>query len=67
MFSGYLLNVIMACRLSDVVGIMNMDGFTLNKVFYCKELWLLKNGDAATRSSFFDLGLRWNDLSPKDR
>ena len=67
MFNGYPLHVSMACRLSDVVGIMNMDGFTVNKTFYCKEYGLLENGDATTQSSFFDLGLRWNDLSPKDR
>ena len=33
----------MTC-LSDVVGILDMDGFIINKRFYCKELGLLKMG-----------------------
>ena len=37
----------MAFRLSDVAGIMDMDGFTINKRFYCKELGIFKIGDAA--------------------
>ena len=57
----------MACQLSNVVGIMDMNGFMDNKKFFCKELGLFKNGDAAAWSFFFDLGLRWNDLSPKDK
>ena len=65
MFNAYVL--IMACRLSDVVGIMDMDGFMVNKTFYSNELGLLKNGDATARPFFFDLGLRWNGLSRKDR
>ena len=57
----------MAYRLSDVVGIMDMDGFMVNKIFYCKELVVLKIGDVVARSFFFDLGLRWSDLTQKDR
>ena len=41
----------MAC-LSDVVGILDMDGFVINKRFYCKELGVLKVGEAAARSVF---------------
>ena len=42
----------MAC-LSDIVGILDMDGFLINKKFYCKELGLLKVGDATAHSVFF--------------
>ena len=53
--------------LSDVVGILDMDGFQVNKRFYCKELGIIRVGDASARSFFFDLGIRWSDLSQKDR
>ena len=56
----------MAC-LSDVVGILDMDGFVVNKRFHCKELGMLKVGEAAARSVFFDTGLRQADLNQKDR
>ena len=45
--------------LSDVVGIIDMDGFTIEKEFYCK--------DFAAHSYFFDIGVNWLDLSAKDR
>jgi len=44
--------------LDNAVAVMDMDGFTANKRFYCKELGILKMGDAAARSFFFYLGLR---------
>ena len=53
--------------LSDVVGIIDMDGFIVIGKFYCKELGLLKIGEAAARSILFDTGLRWFDLSEKDK
>ena len=53
--------------LSDVVGIIDMDGFLINRKFYCKELGILKVGDLTAHSYFFDIGLNWLDLSPKDR
>ena len=55
----------MAC-LSDVVGIIDMDGFMVKGKFYCKELGLLKVGDATARSFFFDIGIRWSNLTAKD-
>ena len=57
----------MSQQLSDVVAVMDKDGFTVNKKFYCKELGLLRVGDNTAQSFFFDLGIRWGDLSPKDR
>ena len=40
----------MAC-LNDIVGILDMDGFFINKEFYCNELGLLKVGDTTARSA----------------
>ena len=57
----------MGSQLSDVVGILDMDGFMINKRFRCKELGLLKVGDASARSVFFDIGISWNALTAKDR
>ena len=57
----------MACQLSDVVGILDMDGFTIKKRFYCKELGILKTGDAAAQSDFFDIGVKWAELTAKDK
>ena len=54
-------------ELSNVFGIIDMDGFMLKKRFYCKELGLIKLGDAVGRSVFFDIGVHWDDLSPKDK
>ena len=39
----------------------------VNKRFYCKELGLLKVGDVAARSYFFDIGFEWSELSSKDK
>ena len=57
----------MGSQLSDVVGILDMDGFLINKKFFCKELGMFKVGDLAARSFFFYLGIRWADLCAKDR
>ena len=43
----------MACQLSNVVGIIDMDGFIISKAFYCKEIGMIIVGDAAARSVFF--------------
>ena len=53
--------------LSDVAGILDMDGFMVNGKFYCKELGLFKIGEVMARSVLFDTGLRWSDLSQKDK
>ena len=53
--------------LSDVVAILDMDGFLINKKFLCKELGIIRVGDAAARSYFFDIEVNWRDLSVKDR
>ena len=53
--------------LSDVAGIIDMDGFMVDGRFYCKELGFFKIGEVMARSILFDRGLRWRDLSEKDR
>ena len=57
----------MACQLNDVVGIIDMDGFMINEQFYCKELGIIKLGDASARSFFFDICVQWDELSVKDK
>ena len=39
-----------------------MDGFSIKKRFYCKELGILRIGDAAAQSVFFDIGVKWAEL-----
>ena len=41
--------------------------FFVNKKFLCKELGVLKVGNDSAQSFLFDIGLRWCDLSAKDR
>ena len=52
--------------LSDVVAIFDMDGFLINKKFFCKELGIIRVGDVAAQSYFFNIGVNWWDLSAKD-
>ena len=50
-----------------VVGIIHMDGFTISRKFYCKELGAIQieNGEAVSYN--FNLGVNWYDLSDKDK
>ena len=57
----------MLSSLNNVVAIMDMDGFVINNSFHCKELGVIKFGDAAAQSWFFDIGFRRSDLSAKDQ
>ena len=50
-----------------VKGIIDMDGFTVAKKFYCKELAMMKQDDTYATSILFDLGLSWNQLNKKDQ
>ena len=52
--------------MEDVLGIIDLDGFRIQKRFLCKELGLLKVGDDTASSFFFDIGVRWSDLDEKD-
>ena len=44
-----------------------MDGFVINKTFYCKELGGLKAGKDEGDSHLFDIGTRWHDLTRKQQ
>jgi hypothetical protein len=57
----------MSRHLTDVIAIIDMDGFFVNKKFFCRELGVLKVGNAAAESFFFDFSLRWGELSPRDQ
>ena len=63
----FVLSIGMSSPLSNFVGVIDMDGFMINGRFYCKEPRALRVGDAAARSFLFDIGVRWGDLTPKDR
>ena len=53
--------------MNNVVGIIDMDGFTVTRKFYCRELGMIKVDEDVAKSYLFDIGIRWVDLSPKDR
>ena len=53
--------------MDSITGVIDMDGFTVEKTFYCKELALIKNDQTYATSILFDLGLNWNQLNEKDQ
>lgn len=52
--------------MNRVVGIIDMDGFTVTKKFYCRELGAIELGKDTADSQHFDMGICWQDLSVKD-
>ena len=54
-------------KMNAIGGIIDMDGFTIDKKFYCKELGMLKTDKEVAVSYHFDIGIQWEDLSYKDR
>ena len=59
--------ITMACKVSEIVAVIDMDGYRIQNKFLCKEMGLLKVGDTEAKSLFFDINLRWDDLTHKDR
>ena len=53
--------------MNRIVGIIDMDGFTIAKKCYCKELGVLQIGNDEGSSYHFNLGINWQDLSVKDQ
>ena len=53
--------------MNNVVGIIDMDGFIIEKKFYCRELGMLNIKEDTGESFQFDMGIRWQDLSNKDK
>jgi hypothetical protein len=46
----------MSQQLTNIAVVIDMDGFFVNKSFFCKELGFLSVGDATAQ--FFDTGLQ---------
>ena len=40
-------------KMNDVIGIIHMDGFMIERKFYCKELGVLKVGEEEASSFIF--------------
>ena len=53
--------------MNNIMGIIDMDGFTIERKFYCKELGMIKRGDDEGKTYLFDIGLCWETLTVKDR
>ena len=53
--------------MNNIVGIIDMDGFTVERKFYCKELGIIETGEDEAKTYLFDIGLRWANLTTKDR
>jgi hypothetical protein len=51
--------ITMACKVSEIVAVIDMDGYQIQNKFLCKEMGLLKVGDTVAKSFFFDINLRW--------
>lgn len=58
---------ILKMDLNEIVAVMDVDGYQINKTFYCKELGFLKMGEETASSFFFDIGVRWKSLSEKEK
>ena len=54
-------------KMNAIVGIIDMDGFMANKKFYCRELGMININENNATSYHFNTGLKWADLTPKDR
>ena len=53
--------------MDKIVGNTDMDAFQIGKMYFCKELGAPKVGKDEAQSFFFDIGLRWKDLSKKEK
>ena len=53
--------------MNTIGGIIDMDGFTVNRTFYCKEIGMLKMNEEVAVSYHFKMPFTWVDLTDKDR
>jgi hypothetical protein len=51
----------------NIVGIIDLDGFCIQKTFFCREIGLITHGDTYGTSFHFNTPLRYEELSIKDR
>ena len=62
------MNDTVACeKMNNIVGIIDMDRFTVRRKFHCRELGMIGVGKDAGESHLFDMGIRWQDLSNKEQ
>ena len=54
-------------NMNNIGGIIDMDGFTINKTFYCKEIGMLKMDEEVAISYHFEMPFKWIDLTDKYR
>ena len=54
-------------KMNTIGGIIDMDGFKINKKFHCKELGTLRMDKEVAVSWHFDIGIEWTDLTYKDK
>ena len=57
----------MCKKMNNIVGIIDMDGFTVARKFHCRELGVIEVGKDVGKSYLFDMGIRWQDLSSKEQ
>ena len=51
--------------MDNIVGIIDLDGFTLKRKFYCRELGMIKVGVDVGESYLFNIGIHWDELTCK--
>ena len=54
-------------KMNTIGGIIDMDGFVVNRTFYCKEIGMLNLQEEVAVSYHFKMPFKWVDLSSKDR
>ena len=54
-------------RKMNIVGIIDLDGFCIQKTFFCRELGLITHGDTYGTSFHFNTPLCYQNLSAKDQ
>ena len=57
----------MIVNMNNIGGIIDMDGFTVNKTFYCKEIGMLDINNEIAVSYHFKMPFAWTDLTDKDK
>ena len=53
--------------MNNIVGIVDLDGFTLKRKFYCRELGIIEIDEDVGESYHFDIGIDWNELTNKEQ
>ena len=51
----------------NIIGVLDLDGFFVQKTFFCKELGIITHGDTYGTSFHFDTTLSYENLSEKDK